>query len=174
MGRQSPVELAAYQAARDEGLLHVRVELMVAAEVLHELGAHPDDGMERGLDLGIRTGFGDDWLRLGPMKIFTDGSLVGRTAAMSAPYDGDPGNSGYLGRAETGGAGGSPRTRSATAPSTWPWTPSPWLRSGIPGQLPGTGSSTSPPRARIRSLLCPNVRCWLWDRDASRPSWATG
>ena len=24
------------------------------------------------------------------MKIFTDGSLVGRTAAMSAPYDGDP------------------------------------------------------------------------------------
>jgi hypothetical protein len=68
----------------------------VAAEVLHELGAHPDDGMERGLDLGIRTGFGDDWLRLGPVKIFLDGSLVGRTAAMSAPYDGDPGNSGYL------------------------------------------------------------------------------
>jgi predicted amidohydrolase YtcJ len=93
---QSPVELAAYQAARDEGRLRVRVELMVAAEVLHELGAHQDDGMERGLDLGIRTGFGDDWLRLGPMKIFTDGSLVGRTAAMSAPYDGDPGNSGYL------------------------------------------------------------------------------
>jgi predicted amidohydrolase YtcJ len=92
----SPVELAAYQAARDQGRLHVRVELMVAAEVLHELGAHPADGMELGLDLGIRTGFGDDWLRLGPMKIFTDGSLVGRTAAMSAPYAGDPGNSGYL------------------------------------------------------------------------------
>ena len=93
---QSPVELAAYQAARDEGSLPVRVELMVAADVLHKLGAHPDDGMEIGLDLGIRTGFGDDWLRLGPMKIFTDGSLVGRTAAMSEPYDGDPGNSGYL------------------------------------------------------------------------------
>lgn len=92
----SPVELAAYQAARDQGRLHVRVELMVAAEVLHELGAHPADGMELGLDLGISTGFGDDWLRLGPMKIFTDGSLVGRTAAMSAPYAGDPGNSGYL------------------------------------------------------------------------------
>ena len=30
------------------------------------------------------------------MKIFTDGSLVGRTAAMSAPYDGDDGNRGYL------------------------------------------------------------------------------
>src|SRR5215469_7009172 len=93
---QSPVELAAYQAARDQGTLQVRVELMVASDVLHKLGAHPDDGMELGLDLGIRTGFGDDWLRLGPMKIFTDGSLVGRTAAMSAPYDGDPGNCGYL------------------------------------------------------------------------------
>jgi predicted amidohydrolase YtcJ len=92
----SPVELAAYQAARDQGRLHVRVELMVAAEVLHTLGAHPGDGMELGLDLGIRTGFGDDWLRLGPMKIFTDGSLVGRTAAMSAPYAGQPDNSGYL------------------------------------------------------------------------------
>jgi len=54
--------------------------------------------MELGLDLGLRTGFGDDWLRLGPMKIFTDGSLIGRTAAMSAPYDGEPhdGNHGYL------------------------------------------------------------------------------
>jgi hypothetical protein len=31
------------------------------------------------------------------MKIFTDGSLVGRTAAMTAPFDGEPGdNSGYL------------------------------------------------------------------------------
>jgi predicted amidohydrolase YtcJ len=92
----SPAELAAYQAARDGGRLPVRVELMVASEVLHAVGAHQDDGIELGLDLGIRTGFGDDWLRLGPMKIFTDGSLVGRTAAMSAPYEGEPDNSGYL------------------------------------------------------------------------------
>jgi predicted amidohydrolase YtcJ len=93
---QSPVELAAYVAARDQGRLHVRVELMVISDVFHPLGAHPSDGMETGIDLGLRTGFGDDWLRLGPMKIFTDGSLVGRTAAMSAPFEGDPGNSGYL------------------------------------------------------------------------------
>src|SRR5215472_13435513 len=92
----SPVELAAYAEARDQGRLHVRAELMVAAEVLHGLGAHPADAMELGLDLGIRTGFGDDWLRLGPVKIFTDGSLVGRTAAMTAPFDGQPDNSGYL------------------------------------------------------------------------------
>ena len=94
----SPVELAAYQTAREQGRLHVRVELMVISDALHPLGAHPGDGMELGLDLGLRTGFGDDWLRLGPMKIFTDGALIGRTAAMSAPYDGEPhdGNSGYL------------------------------------------------------------------------------
>ena len=69
---------------------------MVVSDAFHPLGAHPSDGIETGIDLGLRTGFGDDWLRLGPMKIFTDGSLVGRTAAMSAPFEGDPGNSGYL------------------------------------------------------------------------------
>ena len=89
---QSPVELAAYVAARDQGRLHVRTELMVISDAFHPLAGHPDDGIEIGIDLGLRTGFGDDWLRLGPMKIFTDGSLVGRTAAMSAPYDGDPVN----------------------------------------------------------------------------------
>jgi len=92
----SPVELAAYQAARDQGRLPVRVELMVAAEALHELAAHPGDGLELGLDLGIRTGFGDDWLCLGPVKFFIDGSLTGGTAAMSAPYAGESGTNGYL------------------------------------------------------------------------------
>src|ERR1700722_12156974 len=92
---QSPVELAAYVAARDQRRLHVRVELMVVSDAFHPLGAHPSDGIETGIDLGLRTGFGDDWLRLGPMKIFTDGSLVGRTAAMTAPYAAS-GNRGYL------------------------------------------------------------------------------
>jgi predicted amidohydrolase YtcJ len=82
----TPVELAAYQAARDSQRLPVRVELMIASDVLHPLGAHPSDSLELGLDLGIRTGFGDDWLRIGAMKVFTDGSLVGRTAAMTVPY----------------------------------------------------------------------------------------
>jgi predicted amidohydrolase YtcJ len=92
----SPVELAAYQAARDQGRLHVRVELMVASEVLHELGANPEDNLERGLDLGIRTGFGDDWLRIGAVKVFSDGSLVGRTAAMHDNYPGPGEGRGYL------------------------------------------------------------------------------
>ena len=93
----SPVELAAYTAARDQGRLRVRVELMVAAEALHELGAHPGDGLTLGLDLGIRTGFGDDWLRIGAVKVFADGSLVGRTAAVHDEYAGpNGGGRGYL------------------------------------------------------------------------------
>jgi predicted amidohydrolase YtcJ len=92
----SPVELAAYQVARDQGRLAVRAELMVASDVLHPLAAHADDGLELGLDLGLRTGFGDDWLRLGAMKLFSDGSLVGRTAAMHEPFADTPGESGYL------------------------------------------------------------------------------
>ncbi len=92
----TPVELAAYQAARDSGRLQVRVELMVVSDALHALAASSDDHLELGLDLGIRTGFGDDWLSIGAMKIFTDGSLVGRTAAMTDAYAGTPANRGYL------------------------------------------------------------------------------
>ena len=97
----SPAELAAYQGARDQGRLGVRVELMTASEVLHSLGAYAGDDLVAGLDLGIRTGFGDDWLRLGAVKIFADGSLVGRTAALHDDYAGPdgsgPGNGrGYL------------------------------------------------------------------------------
>jgi predicted amidohydrolase YtcJ len=84
----SPVELAAFSGAREQGRLRVRVELMVAAEALHRLGAHADDGLDLGLDLGIRSGFGDDWLRIGAVKIFADGSLVGRTAAVHDAYAG--------------------------------------------------------------------------------------
>ncbi|ONI75043.1 hydrolase [Actinosynnema sp. ALI-1.44] len=88
---KSPVELEAYHRAREQGKLHVRVELMIAADVLHpvaELGV--------GLDLGIRTGFGDDWLSIGPVKVFSDGSLIGHTAAMCHEFADTPGNRGYL------------------------------------------------------------------------------
>ncbi|MFF3285857.1 amidohydrolase [Streptomyces sp. NPDC003023] len=85
---RSPVEAAAYQLARERGTLRTRVELMVAADNLHALRAHPDDGITTGIDLGLRSGFGDDRLRLGPMKIWLDGSLIGRTAAVSEPFCG--------------------------------------------------------------------------------------
>lgn len=91
----SPAELAAYQLAREQGRLGVRVELMTAGEVLHPLGAHAGDDLPVGLDLGMKSGFGDEWLRLGATKIFADGSLVGRTAAMTDPYAGSD-QTGYL------------------------------------------------------------------------------
>jgi predicted amidohydrolase YtcJ len=83
---RSPRELAAYQQARDTGALTVRVQLMPVADALHPVAGHTSDPDGIGLDLGARTGFGDDRLRIGPMKIFTDGSLVARTAAMRDPF----------------------------------------------------------------------------------------
>src|SRR5699024_9548648 len=46
------------------------------------------DGFSKGLDLGIRTGFGNDRLSIGPVKMFTDGALMSRTAAMSTNFCG--------------------------------------------------------------------------------------
>ena len=93
---RSPVELAAWQEAHRQGRLGVRATLMVAAEALHDLPHAPADGDGFGLDLGIRTGWGDDWLRIGAMKIFSDGSLIGRTAAMGCDFEGEAGNRGFF------------------------------------------------------------------------------
>ncbi len=90
---KSPVELAAYQRAYADGRLPVRVELMIASDVLHRTG---EDELRTGLDLGLRTGLGDDWLRIGPVKVFSDGSLIGHTAAMTADFADTPGQRGYL------------------------------------------------------------------------------
>ncbi|MCX5386281.1 amidohydrolase [Streptomyces sp. NBC_00083] len=84
----SPVELGAYQLLRDQGRLPLRVQLMAAADTLRPREAHPRDGLPRALDLGMRTGFGDDWLSLGALKVYTDGGMMARTAALTAPYTG--------------------------------------------------------------------------------------
>jgi len=83
---RSPRELAAYQLARERGDLRVRVQLMPVAAALHALAGHETDAGGVGLDLGVRTGFGDATLRIGATKIFLDGSLVARTAAMLEPF----------------------------------------------------------------------------------------
>jgi hypothetical protein len=44
--------------------------------------------------LGITAGFGDDWLRLGQIKFFIDGTEGQRTAKLSEPFSDDPGNTG--------------------------------------------------------------------------------
>ncbi len=45
---------------------------------------------------GFRTGFGNAWIRLGHIKVFADGALGPRTAAMISPYEGEPENRGML------------------------------------------------------------------------------
>lgn len=79
------VDFQAYQRLRDRGDLTVRVTYLPLATQLEHL-----------IELGMETGFGDEWLRLGQLKIFSDGTLGSRTAAMLAPFEGEPGNVGVL------------------------------------------------------------------------------
>ncbi|WKS68313.1 amidohydrolase [Corynebacterium accolens] len=92
----SPLELQAYQNARDNNLLRHRVQTMITLDALHDLPHHADDPEALTLDTGMRTGLGDNRLQIGPTKIFTDGSILGTTAAMSHDYCQCAGNSGYF------------------------------------------------------------------------------
>ncbi len=48
------------------------------------------------LRAGIRTGFGDEWVRVGAVKLVCDGSISERTARLSQPYIGRPNDYGIL------------------------------------------------------------------------------
>jgi hypothetical protein len=52
--------------------------------------------LEHATGSGLRSGFGDAWLRVGGIKIFADGALGPRTAAMVEPYENDPQNYGIV------------------------------------------------------------------------------
>ena len=56
----------------------------------------PADALDHALALRLRAGLGDDWLRVGGIKVFVDGALGPRTAAMLEPYEGEPDNVGIL------------------------------------------------------------------------------
>lgn len=91
----APAEAFAFQSARARGLLGVRTTLMPDGT-----GAAPIESADGeaafGYGLGLVSGFGDLWLRLGPMKLFSDGSLIGRSAAMNDGFADDPCNHGIL------------------------------------------------------------------------------
>ncbi len=84
--RHSPIEFAAYQRLTERDALPVRVQTMITGDFLHPLGAAEADHTARGIDLGIRTGFGSDRLSLGPIKLWLDGGMSMRTAALCEPY----------------------------------------------------------------------------------------
>jgi predicted amidohydrolase YtcJ len=75
----------AYQDARADGELAFRVYIMAVPELYQELRT-----------AGVRTGFGDDRLRIGGLKLFCDGSASERTMRMSQPYVGRPNDYGIL------------------------------------------------------------------------------
>ncbi|MGZ6365354.1 MAG: amidohydrolase [Ktedonobacteraceae bacterium] len=77
--------LALFQQLREEGALGMRVHMILPRKMLPELR-----------ELGLRTGFGDDMLRLGGIKIFADGTLGSQTAAMLDGFEGNPDNHGIL------------------------------------------------------------------------------
>jgi predicted amidohydrolase YtcJ len=56
----------------------------------------PVESVEQANALGLRTGFGDEWLWIGSVKAFMDGALGPHTAAMFQPYENEPENKGIL------------------------------------------------------------------------------
>ena len=80
-----PAALRAYRDLLRAGELTVRISAWQGSESLEALRK-----------TGVVGGIGDDWLRIGAVKIFADGSLGSGTAALFAPYADDPSTSGLL------------------------------------------------------------------------------
>jgi predicted amidohydrolase YtcJ len=71
------VAFAAFQILKQRGQLGLRVVKSIPREKLSQV-----------IDLGLRSGFGGDWLSIGPVKMFADGALGPQTASMLEPYEG--------------------------------------------------------------------------------------
>ena len=67
--------LAGWQRLHADRRLTLRVWASLPAERLDAIIA-----------LGLRSGLGDEWLRIGPVKAFADGTLGSRTAPMLEPF----------------------------------------------------------------------------------------
>jgi predicted amidohydrolase YtcJ len=79
----SPVAFSAQQMLQEQGRLSLRVLKSVPYVVLDEA-----------LAVGLRTGFGNDMLRIGQVKMFSDGALGPRTAWMLEGFETAPDNTG--------------------------------------------------------------------------------
>lgn len=78
-----PKILAALQVLRAGGELDLRALVHI-----------PNEGLEAATDLGLHSGFGDERLRIGGVKIFADGALGPQSAHLLAPYEGSDDNLG--------------------------------------------------------------------------------
>lgn len=74
--------IKAYEELIQEGELNIRIyEQCLLPKI---------DRLKEFLDAGNYTGKGDSYFRIGPLKLLTDGSLGGRTAYLSRPYNDTP------------------------------------------------------------------------------------
>lgn len=89
-GSTSGAAITAYQDAYRAGEMAFRMRMSVRGR------ASGGDALAGLKAAGIRTGFGDDWLKVQSAKFSADGSASGRTMAMSTPYVGRPNDYGIL------------------------------------------------------------------------------
>src|SRR5262249_39084671 len=85
----TPDQVLVYQALRDQGGLSLRCRPMF----LIDRGTAADQ-MAAIARLGVRSGFGDDWLAIWGLKALMDGGVQG--AALDQPYIDPPGYAGEL------------------------------------------------------------------------------
>lgn len=83
--------LEAIRALQQEGKLTTRVNVGFSTNQLDTL-----------ISLGMKTGDGDDMVRIGPLKIFMDGSLGALSAFMYEEFTDNPGNIGLAQYTEEG------------------------------------------------------------------------
>ncbi len=77
------IVLAALQVLRARGEMGLRTLVHI-----------PSGDLDAALQLGLRSGLGDEYLRIGGVKLFADGALGPQSAYMLAPYEGTVGNTG--------------------------------------------------------------------------------
>jgi hypothetical protein len=75
-GKDGPPAFRAFQLLWSEGALPLRIWVNLPVERLAEA-----------IELGLRTGLGDNHLRVGHVKLFADGAQGARTAWMLDPYE---------------------------------------------------------------------------------------
>jgi predicted amidohydrolase YtcJ len=96
-GNDIPMQIAAYQEAVERGVLKVRHNLAIWSEAVFDYSRFEESLKEapaKLLGLGIRSGLGDEKLRIGPFKIIVDGAFSTVTAVTYEPYGVDPNDRG--------------------------------------------------------------------------------
>lgn len=63
---------------------------------LRVLKSIPLENLDQAVEVGLQTGFGSEFLRIGSVKLFADGALGPQTAAMIQPYEDAPDHLGLL------------------------------------------------------------------------------